>query len=136
MVVVFPDVHAAAIRHLAPYVPGQAAWPELPGDYDGSYTVATVTTTTGPRYDHVLRTSRITVDVYGPDQQAAGELAELLNGVLLDWWLTEPLIDLPTGGGDVAGPQWWPDPDTRGHRYVFTVEVVARGSTITPAPVT
>lgn len=135
MVVVFPDVHAAAIKHLAQYVPDWAVWPELPGDYDGRHIAATVTTATGPRYDYVLRTSRITVDVYGPNQKAAEELAELLNGVLLDWWLTEPLIDLPRGGGDVSGPQWWPDPETRWHRYVFTVEVVSRGSTIIPAPV-
>lgn len=135
MPIVFPNAQAAAIRRLIPYVPGGEVFPELPAEYTGDRLVAVVTAVPGPRHDYVLRQARITVDVYGPDQFEAGELAEQLNALLLDWWTAEPIVELPRGGGDVSGPQWWPDGETRWNRYVFTVAVVFRGEQITLTPV-
>lgn len=130
MTVVIPDAQLAAIGYLSPYVPDGAVFPEVPPDYEGAELIAVVTVTgTPPRHDVVLAERRITVDVYGPDQLDTLTLAYQLHAVLLDWPNRDEGVDRPAGrdDGDVSGPQWWPDGDTRRHRYVFTVAAVLRG---------
>lgn len=132
--VVFPDAATLAATWLARDLAAQGVTIpvglRLPNPRPNRF--ISIVRTGGVLETPVTEAAQLSFSCWGPDDVAAGQLAQLARALLYN------MVGVDQGGGvmvrhiaEVQGPQYLPFPDTTQPRYLFTLRLSLRG---TPLP--
>lgn len=126
----FPDVEAA----LVPYLTGRLTARQLPARVATKIPgqrptrLVKVTRTGGVRRNLVTDAPTVMFECWDVDDVAAAELGRVVRAEVQA--LADDAITGVAYRSEVGGLANWPDPDSENARYVFTVELLVRGSTL------
>lgn len=121
-----PDVELMLTGWLRPALPGRRVVRRLPGNLEQVLPLVQVTRVGGGRHQQVLDRPRVDLDCYALSDEAASDLARLVESLL------PTMRGVTTGGGTVGwvgietGASWRPDWNERVRRYGLTAVLTVR----------
>lgn len=126
----FPDVEALVVPYLSGRLTARdrAARVATKVPNPRPVRLVKVTRTGGPRRNLVTDAPTVMFECWDVDDVAAADLARIARAEVMA--LADDAVPGVAFRSEVGGLANWPDPDSENARYVFTVELLVRGSVL------
>lgn len=138
--VVFPDAELIVVEHLRDrfagyedlgYVDGVEVGTRKPSPMPTDHPVIQVRRVGGIRETVVSDLARIDLLVWSDTDKKAADLAQLVRAIVLSM-AGDTATEVVYRTDEFVGPTRYADPDSDQPRWLLTVEVATRGTTVTP----